>query len=203
MAKRPQHRNAATRAGEPRRPLSTIPQIAGIPAEHDLTLDSVIERLRWQLDRAETWVANADGKATVVLGMNGALIAAVFAIDPQIVGDFLAQGLLAKVLACALIGAVACSTIQASRTVLPNLGKQETGGSIFHFADVNTMTLDGFSTLSHEMTPILEIRGMEHQVYNVSRIAAHKFQRLRSSVWALIVILIIGVGILLVHHLAI
>lgn len=165
----------------------------------DNSADTLIERLRWQLDRSQGWVDSADAKATTMIGLNAALIAGVLALDGETVSGYLDAGHLAVLLGSAFALSVSWSCLWACVCILPNLGKPKAGGSIFHFLDVNDMTIKEFTTASQGMTSLSEARALEHQAYTVSRIAATKFARMRFSVFGFLTGLMLGLIILFMH----
>lgn len=160
----------------------------------------MLQRLRWQVDRGSTWIDNADTKAAVLLGLNGALIAGVIAADRKIIPSLLSTAGWARLLAAAYVVSVAWSCIWAVLSVLPNLGKPKSGGSLFHFLDVRDMSLGEFRVLSRKMTFWQEVEALEHQVHTLSTIAANKYIRLRFSIWGLLSGLVWGLVILFLRN---
>ncbi|MGB9921110.1 MAG: Pycsar system effector family protein [Moorellales bacterium] len=175
--------------------------LTAIGTEDSQVHHGLVERLRWQVERGQSWVDNADTKAAILLGLNGVLAGGVFVVDPAVMAKFLTKGWFCIVLAASFAVSVGWSCLWAALAVLPNLGKPKSGGTIFHFVDVQGMSLEEFRVASRKMSPSEEVAALEHQVHALSNIASIKYRRLRQSVFGLLLGSGLGLLILFVRNL--
>ncbi|MEW6049348.1 MAG: Pycsar system effector family protein [Bacillota bacterium] len=152
----------------------------------------MIERLRWQVRTCEGWIANADAKAAVIVGLNGALVAGLLAGGRGAVTGGLAGGWATRACDTVFLAAVAWSILWAGLTVLPNVSGGPSGGSVSHFAEVVRLSLEDFRKASRALVGLREIEALESQVYVLSRISSLKFRRLRWSIGGLMAGLVAG-----------
>ncbi|MCL6596782.1 MAG: DUF5706 domain-containing protein [Firmicutes bacterium] len=136
------------------------------------------ERLVWHLARVDAWIQNADTKATILLALAGAIIAAVVAVnankpEPQ-VWYVVAGGMVVNVLACA-------SVLSSLLAVLPTLRSPPDDTSLYHFSDVAKWRLEEFRSRYRDMSPDDDLANLSQQVHTNSKIAHRKFVWLRRS----------------------
>lgn len=121
----------------------------------------MIERLRWQVRTCEGWIANADAKAAVIVGLNGALVAGVLAGGRGAVTGGLAGGWATQACDTVFLAAVAWSILWAGLTVLPNVSGGPSGGSVLEFAEVERLSLEDFRKASRALVGPREIEALD------------------------------------------
>ena len=152
------------------------------------------DRLRWSLARVEGWVANADTKATIVLGLDGVLAAALFGLHGSLHRNAFGIGL-AIISSGALLWSAWWATLAIFPDIAPGRREEENKRSLYHFATVASGDSECFRAKYRGMSDNDELRELEHQVYVNSAIATRKFQRLRRSIGGILVLLVIVVGL--------
>ena len=162
------------------------------------------DRLRWSLARVEGWVNNADGKATIVLGLDGVLAAALFGLRHSLPLNCVGIAV-AVVSSVALLWSAACAALAIFPDIAIRRREERKVTSIYHFATVANTSADEFRTQYRSMSSSQDCRELEHQIYVNSRIATRKFARLRLSIIGVLVLLLIVVGLgacglLATHH---
>jgi len=152
------------------------------------------DRLRWSLARIEGWVANADTKATVVLGLDGVLAAALFSLRHALSLNWL--GIMIGIVSpAALVWSVACAALAIFPDISQRKREEPRATSIYHFGTVSGMSADEFRTQYRSMSSTHDLRELEHQVYVNSAIARRKFIRLQLSIVGVLVLLLIVAGL--------
>lgn len=182
-----------------------------IPTGHEA--QEYKDRLRWHLQRVDSWISNADAKGSILLALSGALITAVFSVAPEIISGFLTQGWVGVVISVMFLATGALATLFAAWAILPTIGvkswpstvvdvvtfkdlkRSKPGnkkGSLFHFADVAQLGED-FDDEYRAMSTSTELEHLEHQVKINSAIATKKFMKLGASVGFLMLALVLGI----------
>lgn len=161
-------------------------------------------RLQWQLARGEAWITNADTKATISLGLNGAVIATVGILatlgGPQLI-SFVQASALTTWLSGFLAASILLSLVTAGLAVTPRFSARNSPGerSIYHFAVVAShKSVDTFREHYRSMTSADDLRTLENMVWVNSRVATDKFRYIQWSVRGLIVSVVIPTLLLLV-----
>lgn len=156
------------------------------------------ERLQWHLARVDSWITNADTKATIILGIDGAILAALIGLHILVSGG---RGGLLLLLARFISGvSLFTSMILAASAVLPDIGGGATNPrerSILHFIPVSSEDIHSFRGEYRALSEDEVVWNLENQIHVNSGIAANKFKKLRASVWALLVFLLSGSLLLL------
>ena len=157
------------------------------------------ERLCWHLTRLDTLTTNADSKSTIVLGLDGAITAAVFTVDSSILIN-LADKYHFVWLLMILLGVSLClSMFFATYAIMPQIKtrcspvNRPSSSSIYHFATVAEMDMENFRKEYRNLNKESDLDNIETMVYICSKIATSKFRKLQLSVASLFCTIICGV----------
>lgn len=155
------------------------------------------QRLLWHLSRVDAWIMNADTKATVILGLNGALVAALIAVDRLTASSILKANWFNASVALLFGSMLFTSVVVSSFALFPRLASGKRAPSLYHFELSTVYDLEGFQRAYRGITPEQDLVLLEQQVYINSSIAARKFRQLQVGVGALITSLASGTVLVL------
>ena len=152
------------------------------------------------LERASSWVVNADTKASLILAFNGGLFAHLMIKVPEIRNFLINQGFgisssILLVISGLFILFFVLSITNCFKTIRPSLDAKTP--SIFYFGTIQNLSLDTFK----EKIKSLDEEGIEDELINqthiISMVAYKKFTSIRKALNNLILSLILWGGILL------
>lgn len=155
------------------------------PSNADNRLDASYRNL----DRAISWITNADNKALVVLAFQGAILAGLAAFGESLRSTIEHQRApclplsILLVLACFLFS-FCVSLWQSFRTLFPDITPRdahEAARSPFFFGTISHMSLGEFSQRIRSLDDNSIEEELIKQTHVVSKIAARKFRNLKSA----------------------
>ena len=152
------------------------------------------------LERASSWVVNADTKASLILAFNGGLFAHLMTKTPEIKTLVIKQGIgvsssIPLTISGLFILFFILSITNCFRTIRPSLDAKTP--SIFYFGTIQNLSLNTFK----ERMKSLDEDGIEDelisQTHIVSTVAYKKFTAVRKALNNMVMSLIFWGGILL------
>jgi len=156
------------------------------------------------LERASSWVVDADTKASLILAFNGGLFAHLMTKAPDVKTLLIKQGFgTSSYILLAISGLFILffilSITNCFRTIRPSLNAKTP--SIFYFGTIQNLSLDAFK----QKIKNLNEEGIEDELINqthiVSTVAYKKFTSIRKALNNLIASLVFWGGILLMINL--
>lgn len=152
------------------------------------------------LERASSWVVNADTKASLILAFNGGLFAHLMTKTPEIKSLLIKQGLgisssILFVISGLFILFFILSITNCFRTIRPSLNAKTP--SMFYFGTIQNLSMELFKQKMKSLDEESIEDELINQTYIVSTVAYKKFTSLRKALNNLIVSLIFWGGILL------
>ena len=156
------------------------------------------------LERASSWVVNADTKASLILAFNGGIFAHLMTKMSEIINFLINRGLgissfILLVISGLFILFFVLSVTNCFKTIRPSLDAKKP--SIFYFGTIQSLSLNTF----REKIKNLDEESIEDELINqthiISMIAYKKFTAIGKALNNMIISLIFWGGILLVINL--
>ena len=155
------------------------------------------------LERTQSWVMNADTKASLILAFNGGLFAHLVTKTPEIRALLFRQGLMASSIVILVMSGLfilffIISIANCFKTIWPAIdGKIP---SIFYFGTIQRLGLEEFKKRIRNLTEDGVEEELINQTYIVSTIACKKFTSVRKALINLILSLFSWGGILVTFN---
>ena len=152
------------------------------------------------LERASSWVVNADTKASLILAFNGGLFAHLMTKTPDIKNLLVKQGIgvgssILLVISGFFIIFFIFSITNCFRTIRPSLNAKTP--SMFYFGTIQNLSLEVFKQKMKNLDEESIEDELINQTHIISTVAYKKFTSIRNALNNLIVSLIFWGGILL------
>ena len=152
------------------------------------------------LERASSWVVNADTKASLILAFNGGLFAHLMTKTPEIKTLLIKQGMgisssILLIVSGLFILFFILSITHCFKTIRPSLNAKTP--SMFYFGTIQNLSLDVFKQKMKSLDEESIEEELINQTHIVSTVAYKKFNSVRKALNSLIASLIFWGGILL------
>ncbi|MEW6375799.1 MAG: Pycsar system effector family protein [Thermodesulfobacteriota bacterium] len=152
------------------------------------------------LERASSWVVNADTKASLILAFNGGLFAHLMTKTPEMKTLLIKQGLgisssILLIVSGLFILFFILSIRNCFKTIRPSLDAKTP--SVFYFGTIQNLSLDIFKQKMKSLDEESIEEELINQTHIVSTVAYKKFNSIRKALNSLIASLIFWGGILL------
>lgn len=154
-------------------------------------MSDILEANYKNLERVNTWIENADRKASIILAFNGGLLAILSnKIDrsPTIVDSVDSWFIitLSLIFLTVFLICFGLSIYHALRVLLPNISCASNKHMLFYFASIAELSREGFiEKMSKNLSEEEVLQNLAEQTYLVSCIAKDKFDHMTRS-WQLL-----------------
>jgi hypothetical protein len=164
----------------------------------DLSLD--LSTAEYNLSLIAGWIRFADGKATFLLTVAIAAFSASLSVLPsttRVVIFCLDDGRVSLAIILAVLTALFYCTLAVALYLLvdvvrPRLDRDSGKHSWYYFQSMASLNSDQFRDYTDGLTIHSKMNQLHDQIYNNTRIATKKFERVRCAVIALSVAMILG-----------
>lgn len=156
------------------------------------------------LERASSWVVNADTKASLILAFNGGLFAHLMTKAPEIKTLLIKQGLgisssILFVISGLFVLFFVLSITNCFKTIRPSLDAKTP--SIFYFGTIQNLSLNTFKEKMKSLAEDSIEEELINQTHIVSTVAYKKFAAVRKALNNMVISLMFWGGILLAINL--